>query len=412
MNGPRAHRTATLLLSLLGATAVAGCQFVAGPGGLGLGPSDGGSSSNNGNNSGNNSGGTTKGSGRWVLGYYVGYQADAYPPERVDFANLSHIAMGRLKTNADGTLRTDFDIDATRGPQVAKDLSARAKAADTRTLLMLGGVGEGAAIRAAAGSANRAKYVQNLLKTMDELGYDGLDLDWEDDIDWTLFKALASELRAARPSILLTAPTFPINANIGGVEPQLVQLAAHLDQVNLMSYHPATAYAGAGWQSWHNSPLAGMKATTPVSIEDSLQRHVAAGIPKAKLGMGVAFYAICYTGGVTGPSQSTGSASIEGGDNDYPLSELFAPGGLATTQPRQWDPQARASYITLSSAERHGCRYVSFEDRESLLDKGRFTKDNGYGGIIVWTLAQGYVAGRPEAERNLLFQALGDGFLR
>jgi hypothetical protein len=74
-------------------------------------------------------------------------------------------------------------------------------------------------------------------------------------------------------------------------------------------------------------PSSGATDTTPAAIDDSLQRLADAGIPKAKLGMGVGFYAICYTGGISGPHQPTngGSQQIVGGDNNYPLSLFFAP---------------------------------------------------------------------------------------
>jgi chitinase len=177
-----------------------------------------------------------------------------------------------------------------------------------------------------------------------------------------------------------------------------------------MSYYPTTAYAGGGWLSWHNAPLDGVKSTTPVTIADSLKRYATAGVPKAKLGMGVAFYAICYTGGVTGPNQNTDSASILGGDNDYPLSKLFE-SGIITSSTRKWDATAQVPYLSLSTPDSNGCRYVSYDDEESLIAKGTFAKQNGYGGVIVWTISQGYMPNRATGLRNPLMTALKQGFL-
>jgi hypothetical protein len=41
--------------------------------------------------------------------------------------------------------------------------------------------------------------------------------------------------------------------------------------------------------------------------------------------MGIACYAICYTGGITGPRQRTNGTSqqIVSGDNDYPGTVVF-----------------------------------------------------------------------------------------
>ena len=39
-------------------------------------------------------------------------------------------------------------------------------------------------------------------------------------------------------------------------------------------------------------------------------------------------------------------------------------------------------------------QYISYEDETSIAAKGAFSKSNGYGGMIIWTLAGGLAAGR------------------
>jgi chitinase len=345
---------------------------------------------------------------QWVLGYYVAYHRSLYPPEKIDWSGLTHIVMGRIKAQSDGTLDTQFDWDAVNGPALARDIAVRAHAAGKKAILMLGGDDNGPAIRDAV-TNNRAKFVANLVATLKAYGYDGLDLDWEDHIDWDLFLAFVKDLRQAAPNLVLTLPTAALNTNYMSVEPRLPALAPYLDRINLMTYYPATAWAGDGWWSWHNSPLKGGKPHTPVSIESSLQLYAAAGIPKQKLGMGISFYAICYTGGITKPNQVTDGASIRGGDNEFMLSELFSTNGAYSEAARRWDAKALQPYLSLSKPERHGCRYVSFEDEQSIVEKGRFSRQNGYGGIIIWTINEGFV--QTHSEPNFLMQALRRGFL-
>ncbi|MGE0870371.1 MAG: hypothetical protein AB7P03_17530 [Kofleriaceae bacterium] len=57
-------------------------------------------------------------------------------------------------------------------------------------------------------------------------------------------------------------------------------------------------------------------------------------------------------------------------------------------------------------------QYISFEDETSIADKGAFSAANGYGGIIVWTLNEGWlpqnaIGGR---QRNALLKALRTSF--
>ncbi|HMA94298.1 MAG TPA: glycoside hydrolase family 18 protein, partial [Polyangiaceae bacterium] len=347
----------------------------------------------------------------WVTGYYVGYQSSKHPPSEIDFSGLSHLVMGAALVKADGSVDLSFYVgDANAGGTLARDVAKRAHAAGKRALLMVGGAGNGAAIASAV--KNRLDvFVSNLVKAVTDLGYDGLDLDWEDSVDMPQFVSLAKALRAKMPNAILTVPGFTVNPNYQTVDPATKQLVDYLDQYNLMSYFPATAMAGGGWLSWHNSPLCGQKATTPVTIEDSLKRFTDAGVPKSKLGMGVAFYAICYTSGVTAPNQSTEGVSIMGGDNDFPVSELLGGTTAYPSSARHWDAQAQVPYLALSSADRRGCKYVSYDDEESLAAKGTFAKQGGYGGIIVWTISQGYMPNRAAGQRNPLMQALKKSFL-
>src|SRR5205823_10037254 len=129
---------------------------------------------------------------------------------------------------------------------------------------------------------------------------------------------------------------------------------------------------GSGWDSWFSSPISGVSGSTPIAIDDTLQRYATAGIPKAKLGFGMAFYAICYTGGITGPRQPTngGSQQITGGDNNYPLRDFFKPGGTFDAAPGaalQRDTTAQVPYLTFAtSVNDPGCggatQYINYED--------------------------------------------------
>jgi chitinase len=348
----------------------------------------------------------------WVTGYYVAYAPlrTWCTPDEIDWSGLTHIAMGRIKANSNGTLARDFDWDSTNGPALARTIAQRAHSAGKKAILMLGGAGQGWAIHSAMAS-QRAAFVANLVQAMNEYGYDGLDLDWEDDVDWDLFLGLATDLRRAAPKAVLTMPLGMINPNYQSVEGPIAAIAAQLDQLNLMAYYPATCMAGAGWLSWHNCPLDGWKAATPVTISDTLARYVQAGVPKAKLGMGIAFYAIGYNGGITAPNQATESGvAIVGGDNDLPLCDFYKPGGLYNAAARQWDALAREPYLSLDAPDgTFGCRYFSYEDEASIAAKGAFAKANGYGGIIVWNLNQGYVRGA--ANPTFLTQALKKAFI-
>src|SRR5262249_39778515 len=129
------------------------------------------------------------------------------------------------------------------------------------------------------------------------------------------------------------------------------------------------------------------------AADDTLARYAAAGIPNAKLGLGIGAYAICYTGGITGPRQPTsGSTQITGGGKKPPPRPVFSPTAFpgARAPGQKAHTPARQTYLTFASAVNEpGCgntQYISYEDATSIAAKGTFSKQNGYGGIIVWTI--------------------------
>lgn len=140
-------------------------------------------------------------------------------------------------------------------------------------------------------------------------------------------------------------------------------------------------------------------------------RHEAVGIPKAKLGLGIGAYAICYTGGITGPRQPTGNnTQITGGDNTYPLRLFFAAGSTfanAAATAKKYDTVAQQPYLSLATAvtDAHcggNTQYISDEDERSIHAKATFSRGQGYGGVIVWTINEMTPA---------TMTALHDGFL-
>ena len=323
-------------------------------------------------------------SGKWVSAYYVGYQQDLYPVDKVDMSAITHLMVSRVTPVADGTLNTGFDTY--QGEAMATKLTARAHAAGKKAIMMVGGAGEHGGWVGAASDANRTRFVQNLLSTMDRLGFDGIDLDWEpvETADKPLLLALARQLRSTRPNVILTFPIGWLNANAGTADAWYATLAQSLDQVNVMAYEMAGAYSG--WVSWHSSALTGEGADHPSSNASSLRMLAAAGIPKAKLGMGIGFYGMAWRN-ETGPLQRIASGSdIKASDNYVTYAYVMR---YYSDAAYRWDASAQAGYLTFTSPVDGDVKFISYESPQAIAAKGKFTKDNGYGGTIIWTVNQG-----------------------
>ena len=343
--------------------------------------------------------------GRWLSGYYVGYQRSLYPESQVDFSLLTHIFVGRIIPTTSGGVLKHFDIDNTNGPIMARNLSTRAHQAGRKAVLMLGGAGEHAGFVGAASSANRATFVANLVSTMDSLGYDGIDVDWEpiNAEDRAPLLALLQGLRAARPNMILTIPVGWVNSNFpSSVDSWYTTVAGIVDQMNLMTYDMAGPYGG--WVTWHSSALLDNQPNHPSSIASSAQAYRNVGVPAAKLGIGIGFYGTCWRG-ATGPRQTIGSGvTLVASDNTMSWANIMSQYYDASA--RRWDDLAKVPYLTFTTPKGPSqCNYVSYDDEQSIAEKGAHVKANGLGGAIIWTIGQGHLPNAPVGSQDPVLKA-------
>ena len=348
----------------------------------------------------------------WVLGYHVGYEASEYPTDKVDFAAMSHVVIGVVTPNADGTLNTTYDIDPVNGPTWASGVATAAHAVSRKALLMVGGAGALGGFEGAAASNHRSAFVTNLLGEMDARGADGLDLDWEplESPDYATFTALAQALRTARPNLILTVPVGWANANFQNPatpDPFYGTIASLFDRINVMSYD--MEWPADGWQSWYTSALRGDSATTPSSIESSVAFYLASGVPRGKLGIGIGFYGVCWHG-VTAARQTIGkNAGIYGSDNVYSYRNIV--NDYYTVGNYHYDATTEMPYLSNSIAfgPAPGCNFLSYENAASIAAKGAYVNGHGLGGTIIWNIGEGYV---PEqvGQENALLDAVNTAF--
>ncbi len=347
----------------------------------------------------------------WVAGYHVGYQKAMYPTAVIDYAALSHINIGAIVPNADGTLDTTFSIDTTSGPIWAKAVATAAHAANRKTILMIGGAGANN-WQGAASSTHLATFVSKLIGQMDSLGGDGLDLDWEplNTSDYTMFTNLVAALRTARPGMIITMPVGWTNSNFQTSDSFYGTIAKQLDQINIMSYD--MEWPAGGWKSWFTSALHGESGTTPSSIDSSVDFYLASGVPRSKLGIGIGFYGVCWHG-VTGPRQVIGSgAGITGSDNTFSYSTIVTQYNTpANAANYHYDSTSEMPWLGSATAfGPNSCNFLSYENPQSVAAKGAYANRNGLGGTIIWTIGQGYISTASAGQQNALLDAVNTAF--
>ncbi|MFS2216960.1 glycosyl hydrolase family 18 protein [Telluria sp. Tellsp104] len=383
---------------------------------------------------------------KWVTGYYGGYfwdNADYQKPEHVDMTALTHFVFARIGPGGGksgqpgevvpgaGNAHDNRDV----GPGAAYDwtveefLVKRAHQANIKALIMLGGEGDNAGFLASTAPAVRPAFVKNLVDYMVAKDYDGIDVDWEgldskNPDEAALLEALVIDLRKeanGRPRyhdrpVIITYPAGNINTNIDKVTPHDVRMAGLVDQYNFMSY--GVGWFGQGWASNTFSPLTGHTPSRPVSIAGTIQAYVDAGVPRAKLGMGIGFYGANYAPPFTGPDQETDGDLGKWSVLDYRWSyTMLHKYGYLDKGIYAWDAPTQTSYraypggYTPVDRPDWSSGYISYEEPATIAAKGAWaqsTRDGeGAAGTIIWLVNYGTTDGVD----NPLLTAVKQAFL-
>jgi chitinase len=354
---------------------------------------------------GTNGNGGAATNGVWSMGYYASWAPNDYPISEIDWSGLTHIAMAFYLPNQGGTLTL-----AGGNPQLATDLVAAAHAHGVKAIASIGGADSESGFQAATASGSVTAFVANLVSLLTTNGYDGIDIDWEpmNKSDEPAVIDLANRIRQSQPNALMTIPIGAINVNLGADLSGFAAIAAVYDQLNIMSYGMAGAWSG--WKSWHSSALYHTDSATPMSIDSTLKLYLAAAVPAAKLGIGVGLYGLCYSAPVIAPDQALNGSTLVASDGTISYANIMTKYFRASA--RQWDALARVPYLSFSAAQApDGCTYISYDDEQSIAEKGAYIKAKGLGGVIQWELNEGYLSAAPAGQRNPLLKAIHDSVL-
>ena len=250
--------------------------------------------------------------------------------------------------------------------------------------------------------ANSATMKASFLKdckTLMEMGFDGIDIDWEfpgapgmnfpgKDYDCANFVYLMRDLRATiGPDKLITAAFSAVPARLNNFDWKA--LSANVDYFNIMSYD-----LEGGWSDFtgHHSPLYGdensfcWNNTVKFLTEQK-------GVNPEKINMGTGFYGRgietqqgAYLGAQT--KKSMKSFSIDG---SLESAADFANWGLFEGTPNysyitrntsdwfyHWDDVAKVPYMTKDNY------FLSYDNPESIGLKADYVNNKNLGGVIVW----------------------------
>ena len=375
----------------------------------------------------------TSAAGRpWVSAYYAGWYWDAMGSSgnpataiaMVDMTTMTHFIFGTYAPGIGATAGQILEAAGTAHTQVEDGLISKAHTNSVKALMMIGGMGAGSEYADSTASAHRATFITNILNKCITKNYDGVDIDWEEELEGNTtnqnqLKAFLSELRTAaalrsryqppNAPFIITFPGFCVNINFLPIEPWRADVAALVDQYNLMSY--SQNYAGSGWDSWFFGALKDAAPTHPTSIEASVQAYVDAGVTRSKIGMGIGLYGNYYISPITAPRQHPTDGKLWGNDDNSDYWAALYNAGMLDPTKYTFDAAAQTGYYTYSPAKVFNTNPVTMlttEDLDSIAAKGAWAKAGNCGGTIVWMINYGYV---PALKTNPPMAAIKKAFL-
>jgi GH18 family chitinase len=273
------------------------------------------------------------------------------------------------------------------------------------------------AMRTCTNSSHIDQFVSVIANYINQYGYDGFDIDWEDGIINSQYQQWIISLRAALPGKVLTVATTWNQRNV------LARVQDKVDQINVMNYDSdiwpprgpraltSTAYNSALYQGANSD-----WTTADIYI---YYNATSAGISRSKLGMGMPFYARVKRGcrygysigstctqGVTDPGQpyASGNAATNArvpiSYSDLVNSDYWTKGT------RIWDSVHGAQYIRYEVSDSSQDAFVSYTGVEQMQEAARYVRNNSLGGIMTYDLTNEFITGETGDNRYPLSSAM------
>ncbi|KAJ6033796.1 hypothetical protein N7444_011567 [Penicillium canescens] len=259
-----------------------------------------------------------------------------------------------------------------------------------KVLLSIGGWSYSSNLRTAFETeGGRQRFADSSVELLKNLGFDGIDVDFEYPDSYKEADQFVDTLRRLRKALdshgsanadgyhfLLTtaAPAGPANYQ----KEHLAQMDQYLDFWNLMAYDYVGSWDSVAGHDANLHPSNSNPASTPFNADQAINYYTSHGVASYKIVLGMPLYgrAFADTNGPGQPYNGVGVGSWENGVWDYKaLPQL----GCAITN---LDQEA-ASYCFNPDSR----LLISYDTPEIARMKGEYIKSKGLGGGMWWELS-------------------------
>lgn len=307
---------------------------------------------------------------------FVGYLYGS--PKAVDYKLYTHLCHAFVTAGPDGKLNPNRSVPD-------RELTAQAHESGVKVLISLGGWGWDDQFRAiVADPEAEARYVEAVVKMVEDYDYDGIDLDWEypdTDAEVPGFERLARTFRSRLDAIgrakgramLVTMASASNDETLDHLDTAF--LLETMDWINVMTYDFAGAWSA---RAGHNSPLFASSKEGPNgrssarTIEYLLEKRK---VPADRLALGLPLYG-------RGFPVSEPYAPLPKGSKPFDLNFKGVGKLLDEGWARVRDDETKVPWLIAPD----GKKVAGYDDAESMKAKAEWATSKGLRGVFFWQI--------------------------
>lgn len=312
--------------------------------------------------------------GQWMTGYFSS-QNTSMPVTSIPWDKYTHIihfaAAPALGSDGQGNGRVSMYYLIS--PEVHQLIASR-PAGKKALVCIKDNDNNSSAFAQSLSSGLIGSFVSDVVNLVQSNGYDGVDIDWEQNVDVNEYHQFLLRLRAALPgkTITITSGDWGNLDVVAGENYELV------DQINVMCYDmdlPGGGDCNGTDCVWYNSAITQDGDVWKRAADERVAKIVARGVPNNKIGVGLPFYARIHSG-VTLPLVL----------GDFPLTtvdyrDLTANPVLWNANFMKYDAGHKAQYLSVPALN----EFVSYNGVQSMNDYVAWIKQEGYGGVMAFS---------------------------
>lgn len=376
-------------------------------------------------------------SGFWITGYYPNFEMYSMPPDAMDYGSVTHIihfALGPVSTypyfapSAGNAADCDWRTAGNLAPQAGGvcggyrdytgELINNAHQHGVKVLLGIADVSTYGGSQypmhdLTSDSAKTQAFVSAVLAYAQTMGYDGVDVNWEfpGPSDFQGYSTLMQDFRngldawSTRGTLmqaLYPAATVTVPGQYGAYNLTLLNQIVDQNSIELYGLQAWQTNVNLGYTSALNpgtvqAPGGSYDAITYTRSNNNWQNSGPLGLAlngwdKSKLAPGVGF--LYY-------HQLSSNPLLVGGNNVGTLQNWTrfnygdVIGSMFGGYPEYYDPLAHTNYKQWNDSA--GYHFLTYETPLSVAGLANWTKNNGFGGMMIYELGTGYIPPNPNA---------------